>query len=164
MPKYLICKADDHMAMGMYEADSVNIHAMTSDDVEVIHCLVMPGADPTYCNIVNDGGVWKATPKVDVQLIKQELLKRIDFAIGLIAEFSAENQMLGISVEQTTAVFGAMSGIILAMQVGALETAISMIKAMPDEAMDGVIFSKARLLVYVNKCESFMGVPLSGAW
>lgn len=164
MAKFLVVDSENHEPYALYEADSQRPDDFLVEGKSFIHCIVTTGANPSYCNIVNDAGIWKATPKIDVNFVKGELMKRIDFAIGLIAEFSAENQLLGITAEQTTAVFGAMSGIILAMQVGALETAIAMLKALPDEVMDGVIFSKARLLVYVNKCENFMGVPLSGAW
>ena len=164
MAKFLVVESGDHSPYAMYEASEQKPEDFIVDGKTFIHCLVMPGANPTYCNIVNDDGVWKATPKIDVEYVKAILKKRCDYAMGLIGQFAAENQLLGITVIQAAENFSVMSPIILAMQCGALETAIYLLKGIPNESLDGKFLTKPRLLKYVNLCEDFLGVSQSGAW
>lgn len=101
------------------------------------------------------------TPVVDVGVAKQVVLARMDFSIGLIAQWAAENRLMGITVSQSLTVFSYFCNILVALQIGALETAIALIKGLPPESRDGRFITDARLLQYVNLCEDYLGIPRS---
>jgi len=164
MAKFLVVEAGDHTPYALYEAESQRPEDFQVEGKTFIHCLLTPGTNPSYFNVVNDGGVWKATPKIDTEYVKNILKLRQEFGFGLIAQFAAENRLLGITDSQSAAVFSKVYMIILAFQVGALDTAIYMFKQMTSEDMDGTFLTASRALKYVNLCEEFIGVPKSQGW
>lgn len=80
----------------------------------------------------------------------------------LISEFIKENLMLGITqAGKTSVVRKAMSEVFSALQTGALLDAIAELRAIPAESKDAVFITDARILGYINKIETFAGLPLS---
>ena len=60
-----------------------------------------------------------------VSLAAEQVNQRMDFSRQMIAEFSGENAVLGITVEQSLVLMQKVAPIIGALQVGALETALT---------------------------------------
>lgn len=86
----------------------------------------------------------------------------IGFGQGLVTEFAAENVILGITADNMTgAVLTKMQGVLVAVQSGSLYEAITRAKAIPAEDKDVKYITDARLLAFVNKIETFLGVELS---
>ena len=55
----------------------------------------------------------------------------------------------------------AMTEVLLALQTGSLYDAIAEAKAIPVESKDETFLSDARLLLFINKIETYLEVPLS---
>lgn len=86
----------------------------------------------------------------------------IDFGRQLVVEFGAENVLMGIQqMGQTNRVRKVMKEVVDALNAGALSDAIYECRQIPEVEMDGTFLSHARLLGFINKCEAFMGEPLS---
>lgn len=103
------------------------------------------------------------TPIVDVGVAKQVILARMDFATGLIAQWAAENKLMGITLPQSLLVFSYFSDILTALQIGALEIAIGLIRLLPPESRDSVFITDTRLLHYINLCEDYLGISRSNS-
>lgn len=88
--------------------------------------------------------------------------KTLAFGAALLKEFTVQNVLMGISADQMTGdVLSAMSKTILAINTTSLKDAIKEAKAIPEEAKDGKYVTDARLLSFINKIETFLGLPLS---
>ena len=84
------------------------------------------------------------------------------FGSELMITFAAENVLLGITQEgKTGEVLTKLAGVQLAMQAGSLYEAITRIRAIPLEEYDTKYITEARLLVFINKIEEYLGLPLS---
>lgn len=161
--KFLVVEADSFVPYAVYEASAAKPEDYQVEGKTFLHCQLQAGANPSYCNIINDNGTWKATPKIDAFSIGQILAKNEEYAKGLLAEFAAENKLLGITDAQTATLIENHSFLIQAVKMGYFPTAIYMIKNMPSEKKDGTFVTDARLLKIVNKLESFSGLPQSSS-
>lgn len=86
----------------------------------------------------------------------------IDFGNDLLKQFGAENISLGIIQSgKLRDVRIAMQDVSDCLRNGALTDALVAVREIPDESKDEVFLSNARLLSYVNKVESYLGLPLS---
>lgn len=84
------------------------------------------------------------------------------FANSIIDRFAAENVLLGITqAGMTGAVLNKMSGVMSALLTGSLYEAIARTKAIPESDYDATFITEARLLSFVNKIESYLGITLS---
>jgi len=83
------------------------------------------------------------------------------FGVSLVADFSLENVILEISNIESDAVLSKMSGVLEALSNGYLETAILRSKGIDSGDYDSEFITEARLLEYVNKIETFLGITLS---
>jgi hypothetical protein len=85
------------------------------------------------------------------------------FGAKVMREFSAQNVLLGITqAEMTGLVRERMAHVISALQTGSLYDAIAQAKAIPSEDKDATFITNARLLTFVNKVETYLGIsPLS---
>jgi hypothetical protein len=83
------------------------------------------------------------------------------FGVALVDAFAVENVVLGINAAQSDAVMAALLPTLTALSNGYLETAIRRVKEIDQNIFDGVFLSEARLLSYVNKIETFLGITLS---
>ena len=82
----------------------------------------------------------------------------------MIADFSTENVILGISEDgMTGTVLDNMAGVMAALQSGSLKEAIARAKALPAEKKDAKYITNARLLAFVNKLETHLGITLSSS-
>lgn len=84
-----------------------------------------------------------------------------NFGVSLVDTFAVENVSLGINASQTDAVMVALLPTLTALSNGYLETAIRRVRELNPALFDGVFLSEARLLSYVNRIESYLGLTLS---
>ena len=98
-------------------------------------------------------------PQLRVEAIIDE---SIEFGAALLTEFSAENVLLGITqLGKTGEVLVKLQGVMSAIIAGSLYEAISRIRAIPITDHDGRFITPARLLIFINKIEAYLGLPLS---
>lgn len=83
------------------------------------------------------------------------------FGTSLVDDFAIENVSLGINAEQSDGVLTVLGGVLTALSSGYLETAIRMVKAVNPAVFDGTFLSESRLLSYVNRIETYLGIELS---
>lgn len=100
----------------------------------------------------------------DVEYIKanieQVVLKAIQFGQKLSSEFIAENIMLGITqANKTKEVRNALNEVFNALQTGSLYDAIDEAKAVVYR--DNVFITDARLISFINKIETYLGLELT---
>lgn len=94
-------------------------------------------------------------------------LKRIvEGALGkgqaLIQEFITENLVLGITqAGKTKEVRQAMAEVTSCLMTGSLYDAIDELRLIPTEAKDATFITDVRILSYINKIESYLGLELS---
>ena len=106
----------------------------------------------------------EATPTSEEQLlfIRTKIDSAMDFGRDCIAEFAAENVALGITqAGMTGTVSDIFEKIVQALQTGSLYYAIDLAKAIPTEDKDATFVTDIRLLAFVNKLETYLGIPLS---
>ena len=96
------------------------------------------------------------------QIVMAKIVSARQFGEQMISEMAAENVLLGITqAGKTNAVRKASSEVINALQTGSLYDAIAEIRAIPSESKDAIFLSDARLLVVVNKIETYLELPHS---
>lgn len=84
------------------------------------------------------------------------------FGMTLMFAFSAENVLLGITMENKTGeVLTKLMPIIPCLQAGSLHEAITRAKAIDPAVYDLKYVTAARLLSFVNKIEVYLDLPLS---
>lgn len=84
------------------------------------------------------------------------------FGEKLMEDFVMENIVMGITQDNMTeAVLDIMAPIEAALRTGSLHIAIKRIKEIPQESKDVKYITDARLLVAVNKLETYLNLPLS---
>lgn len=94
--------------------------------------------------------------------VKAAVGAAIGFGQALVTEFAAENVLLGITQDgKTGEVLDKMQPILVAVQSGSLYEAIARAKAIDAGDYDVKYVTAARLLVFVNKIETYLGVALS---
>ena len=91
-----------------------------------------------------------------VSLAAEQVNQRMDFSRQLIAEFSGENAVLGITVEQSIVLMQKVAPIIGALQVGALETALAAWSQVePDDFL-----TAERIEHWATRIANELGVPV----
>ena len=94
--------------------------------------------------------------------IETVITAAIKFGTSLMTKYAAENVLLGITqAGMTRTISGRISGILAALQTGSLYDAIAEAKAIPAENKDATFITNARLLVFINRVESYLGITLS---
>lgn len=107
-----------------------------------------------------------ATPQMFLptsqEIVTVILSNAISFGNKLITEMAAENILLGITqAGKTNSVRKALAEVINALQTGSLYDAIVEARLIPDDKKDLVFITNARLLVFINKIETYLNLPLS---
>ena len=88
----------------------------------------------------------------------------IQFGSNLVVKIVAQNRVMGISgISTEDAIVTLLTPVLVALQAGSLEVAISRIKAIPPANYDATFVTAARLLAVVNQIETFLGIPLSAS-
>lgn len=102
-------------------------------------------------------------PSTPINLQVQNVIKKaMEFGNQILIEFAAENVLLGITqAGMTTAVRNATARIVSALQTGSLYDAINECRAVPAQDKDATFVTDARLLLFVNKIEVYLGLPVS---
>jgi len=94
--------------------------------------------------------------------VESVIVRAIAFGSKLINQYAAENVILGITQAGMTAtVRTRMGSVISALQTGSLYDVIAECKAIPAEHKDATYITDARLLSFVNKVETYLGITLS---
>jgi hypothetical protein len=84
------------------------------------------------------------------------------FGQSIMISFAAENVLLGITQENKTGeVLDKLVDVLAAVQAGSLYEVMSRIRAIPVESYDAKYITAARLLVFINKIEEYLGLPAS---
>lgn len=129
---------------------TVELHFSTELDSSQINTLT---------NIINSH-VKVTTKDVVVSIITNAII----FGAALMTEFAAENVAMGITQEgMTGTVRKNMTEIINALQTGSLYDVIDEVRAIPAEKKDPKYITDARLLLFVNKIEDYLGKPRSSS-
>lgn len=142
-----------------------------SEDLWVINpdLSAVSGVAQKYWKVVDGAVVEMSTQEkqaVDAAMtqayIESVISKAIAFGNGLITKYAAENVMLGITqAGMTSTVRSRMTDVISAIQTGSLYDVIHEIKTFPEENKDAVFITNARLLLFCNKIEAYLGITLS---
>jgi len=90
------------------------------------------------------------------------LAPAVAFGELLMNDFTAENILLGITQYNMTAVvLERMGAVITALQTGSLYDAVTKVRQIPLSDYDTVFITDPRLLAFINKVETYLGLPLS---
>jgi hypothetical protein len=93
---------------------------------------------------------------------EQVLIPAIEFGVGLARDFTVENIMLGITqYNKTNEVRKALAEVWSALETGSLNDAIVEMRAIPANKKDAIFITDARILVMINKLETYLKLPLS---
>jgi len=136
------------------------------------HFTQDPGADvaaaiQSYWAALTDESLEATTfaSNNSLKVIKEKVAAARAFGTDLGDHFAAENLALGIDQDDMVdSVLTLVSPILTALQSGSLTAAISRAKAIPSGSFDAKYVTGARLLSYVNKIESYLGISLSTQW
>jgi hypothetical protein len=80
----------------------------------------------------------------------------------LIDEFAAQNILLGITASGlTNQVRKALGETTMCLLTGSLYDAIHEAKAIPQSSWDGTFINEARIIYFINRIESYLGIPLT---
>ena len=97
--------------------------------------------------------------------IQEVIENAITYGNRLLVEFAAENVLLGITqAGKTSEVMNKLTSVSDAVSTGSLYEAVSRIKAIPLSDYDSTFITMARLVLFANKIESYLGIPNSIAW
>jgi hypothetical protein len=118
---------------------------------------------PAHYAVQEDAGLVAAKASAAILSNVQSALSSAKaFGEALMSEFTVENIMLGITADNMTGtVRKNMAEVIMALQTGSLYDAIVEAKAIPAEDKDAKYITDARLLSFVNKIETKLGITLS---
>jgi len=101
------------------------------------------------------------TSSYQMELGKAQYAAAKNFGNNLVAEFTIENSMMGITTSKSEVVINKLAFVLTALQNGYLETAVLRTKAIDSALYDDKYVTATRLLSYVNKIEAYLGMPLS---
>jgi hypothetical protein len=129
------------------------------------HAPAVAGVEgvPAHYEVQEDASLVTAKAQaVALQNVQNILANAKAFGENLMNEFTTENIMLGITADSMTGtVRKNMVEVIMALQTGSLYDAITEAKAIPADKKDAKYITDARLLAFVNKIETYLGVALS---
>lgn len=95
-----------------------------------------------------------------IQTPEFRLEDAINFGSKLMSEFTNENINMGVTQDgMTKAVRKALTEIIMCLITGSLYDAIDEVKHIPTDKKDGKYLTNARLTVFINKIETYLGLP-----
>jgi hypothetical protein len=84
------------------------------------------------------------------------------FANKLMVEFTTENIVLGITQDgMTSHVRKTLSEVTMCLITGSLYDAVQEVKLIPADKKDPKYLSNVRLTAFVNKIETYLGIPLT---
>jgi hypothetical protein len=90
------------------------------------------------------------------------LAPAVSFGELLMNDFTAENILLGITQYNMTAVvLERMNAVVIALQTGSLYDAVLKVRQIPQSDYDAIFITAPRLLAFINKVETYLGLPLS---
>lgn len=78
------------------------------------------------------------------------------FGVTLMAQFAAENVLMGLTEDQMDQCLTLLTPVLVAFNAGSLKIAI---KRMNTIVPDGIILTPARIQKYRNMIEDFLGIP-----
>ena len=105
---------------------------------------------------------WVESRKTMVYIRDGILTPALQFGDELLKEFASENIAMGITQDIMTGhVRLIATNIMDAVSTGSLYDAMSAIRSIPVEEYDAKYITAGRLLTYLNKIETYLGLPLS---
>lgn len=136
------------------------------------HFELPEGMDEDCVVLIDVEGLWvlqedsdlvaaKAAATIDA-MISKKLEDAMAFGTELMKEFTRENIKMGITQDNMTGtVRKNMAEVIMALQTGSLYDAITEAKAITNDKKDSKYITDARLLSFINKIETQLGVALT---
>jgi len=101
-------------------------------------------------------------PNTAQAYVSSVIKNAIQFGNQLLINYAAENVLLGITMEgKTGQVLTKLASVQLALQAGSLYEAIIRIRAIPTSEYDAKYLTADRLLAFINKIETYLGLALS---
>lgn len=118
---------------------------------------------PAHYEVQEDAALVSAkAAKAQDAYISRKLDDAMTFGSELMKEFTKENILMGITTDDMTGtVRKNMSEVIMALQTGSLYDAITETKAITADKKDGKYITDARLISFINKIETKLGLPLT---
>lgn len=116
--------------------------------------------DNYVLNMAGELAAWEATRlRLTIETVVESAQ---DFGKNLVITFSAENILLGITaLGMTGQVSLVTKDIVSALNTGSLYEAITQAKSIPAESKDAIFVTDARMLLFINKIETYLGIALS---
>jgi len=131
---------------------------------EIVHSeeKVIQLIDAGY-TVLTEDAYERYKKSISSQLYIENVIENsILFGAQLLREFSAENVLLGITQENKTGeVLTKLSGVMSAIIAGSLYEAINRTKAIPSSDYDSKYITAARLIKFLNRIETYLGIPLT---
>lgn len=111
---------------------------------------------------INAWDTWRSA-NAGMLFVRDTILSpAMQFGQNLIKEFASENIALGITqAGMTGAVRAVTADITSALNTGSLYDAIQAARSIPEESKDLTFVTDSRLLIFINKIETYLGMPLS---
>lgn len=111
--------------------------------------------------ITVDGTIVYATiipAPTETELVEAQLEADQEFGQTVITQFATENALAGYTTIQLAETLASCSGVMAALNAGALNVAILAIQSLTP---DGIVITTTRIKQYVNLIQSYLGIPLS---
>lgn len=94
--------------------------------------------------------------------VEQSLQAAMNFGTQCLREFSAQNVLLGITQSgMTGTILTILTGVMQALLAGSLYEAMARVRAVDPADYDGTYLNATRCLTFINKIETYLGLPLS---
>lgn len=94
--------------------------------------------------------------------IQQAIADAMAFGQKILIDFRAENVAMGVLQDNMTGwLLNKLSSVMDAVLTGSLTEAIARLKAIPTVEYDGKYMTVPRMIAFINKIETYLGLPLT---
>lgn len=121
----------------------------------IVGQLTLPD-DATEQQWTNALAMYAQSPQTLQSYIMQIILSAAGFGTVLMAQFGAENVLMGLTEDQMDQCLTTLEPVVLACVSGSLKIAINRMNRVP---LDGIVLTAARIQKYRNLIEDYLGIP-----
>lgn len=148
-----------------YPWQEVICESEEQDDYEGLGYVVVAQSvfDAYKSGLTSAYNAWLATQAPTPQQVVEGIIQSaMEFGVALTRQFAAENVLLGITAENKAGdVLDKTSHVMAAIQSGSLYEAITRIRAISPSDYDSKYITAPRLLVFIQRIETYLKMPLS---
>ena len=162
---YVLAVSADYLAkflkqQGVYSSFADSLYVKDAGEITIVKKLELTEEEETAL-----GAVIAAYPAARPRFVVEASLEQaVQLGQKMIIEFATGNVLLGITAaNKTRDVRIATAAVISALQTGSLYDAMAECRLIPAAAKDLVFVTDARLLEFINKIETYLGITLSSA-